>query len=432
MKYRIIVLATLAATTLTMPVLSFAHSPILAEDVHQAHAEKFKLVPLGANPSISDVAAALKSLAGYETPELLGTLGRRGDSLGKFRGNIWLIPQETSVGPKGQKVEMISVDRELSALEVFGIDPSPDPAIFKPGIVWSRYARVNGQGVLAKLEQYARETMPRKGLNGLFERSAAIHASPLPSGFIPEPEQAFDEQFVGPSGRFITILRPGKSVTFSMGSKKGEHGRSSDETQHEVTLTQGFKMQMTRATWRQVIAFKRELRKRFDDLKLGPSGLDHPAVNMTLSETQEFISGASTILKACYRLPTEAQWEFAARGGIPGFRFFFGNDKQRLPLYGWYLKNADLKTHPVAGLRLNPYGLDIIGNVWVWMLDRYGDYPKEALTDPAGPPKGSEQVLRGGSIRSRARALRPAHRKHAGPTHFDDHIGMSLIMPLNP
>ena len=92
-----------------------------------------------------------------------------------------------------------------------------------------------------------------------------------------------------------------------------------------------------------------------------------------------------------YRLPTEAEWEYAARAGTTGDRY--GN----VDAIAWYVPNSGRKTHPVGGTTPNAWGLhDMLGNVWEWVEDWYGGYPGGAVTDPRGPRSGSTRVYRGG------------------------------------
>ena len=111
-----------------------------------------------------------------------------------------------------------------------------------------------------------------------------------------------------------------------------------------------------------------------------------------------------------YRLPTEAEWEYACRAGSTT-TWCFGDDESLLGSYAWYLENSNGKTHPVGQKRPNAWGLyDMHGNVWEWCWDWYGAYPSSAETDPRGPISGSYRVGRGGSYWSNANDTRSASR----------------------
>ena len=120
-----------------------------------------------------------------------------------------------------------------------------------------------------------------------------------------------------------------------------------------------------------------------------------------------------------YRLPTEAEWEYAARAGTTT-RYFFGNDDSRLDLYAWYRRNSRGQSHPVGEKLPNPWGLeDVLGNVWEWCNDWYGAYDGDEAVDPTGPSTGEQRVLRGGAYDSSRRRLRVSFRYRDFPDYGD-------------
>jgi len=152
---------------------------------------------------------------------------------------------------------------------------------------------------------------------------------------------------------------------------------------HEVTLTKPFKMgvhEVTQAQYEQVMGSNPS---KFE-------GADNPVENVSWLEALEFCRKLSALPaeKAAgnvYRLPTEAEWEYACRAGTTT-QFSFGDDDSDLGDYAWYADNSDDKTHPVGSKQPNAWGLyDMHGNVWEWCLDWHGDYPSGAVTDPTGP-----------------------------------------------
>jgi len=126
-----------------------------------------------------------------------------------------------------------------------------------------------------------------------------------------------------------------------------------------------------------------------------------------------------------YRLPTEAEWEYAARAGTTG-KYFFGNDPKKLKHFAWFKENSGGRTHPVGKKLPNPWGLyDMYGNVWEWCNDFYKkDYYEESPErDPKGPKSGKERVVRGGCWNSTAEECSSSYRHKADPTYGDVCIG---------
>ena len=153
-----------------------------------------------------------------------------------------------------------------------------------------------------------------------------------------------------------------------------------------------------------------------------------PVENVSWANVQEFIrrlngqEGGAT-----YRLPTEAEWEYAARAGTTS-RWSFGDEVSQLGRYAWYDENAEGQTHSVGQLQPNPWGLyDIHGNVWEWVQDWYGKYASGTAVDPTGPSSGSDRVYRGGSWRYTARFCRSAFRYYDAPGFRLDNVGFRLL-----
>ena len=129
-----------------------------------------------------------------------------------------------------------------------------------------------------------------------------------------------------------------------------------------------------------------------------------------------------------YRLPTEAEWEYACRAGTKT-SYFFGNDASKLKDYAWYDKNSGGKPHPVGEKNPNPWGLyDMSGNVWAWCndfykVDYYTESPKE---DPRGPETGETKIVRGGAWKFSAESCRSGYRYNEDPGYADVCFGYDI------
>jgi len=213
---------------------------------------------------------------------------------------------------------------------------------------------------------------------------------------------------------------------FLMGSPQTETRRNEDEFQHRVRITKPFKMcvhEVTQAQYEQVMGNNRSMFK----------GAEHPVEAVNWVDAVEFCRRLSELPaeKAAgniYRLPTEAQWEYACRAGTTT-QFSFGDDEADLGDYAWYAENSANKTHPVGSKLPNAWGLyDMHGNVWEWCLDWYGDMPSGSLTDPTGPTSGRSRVRRGGSWSHDAGDCRSALRVNYGPAIRRGNIGFRVSL----
>jgi|688.fasta_scaffold243900_1 sulfatase modifying factor 1 len=196
-----------------------------------------------------------------------------------------------------------------------------------------------------------------------------------------------EEEDLGQGVKLVMVLIP--AGKFVMGS---EMGHFENETQHEVTLTKSYymgKYAVTQEQWKAVMG------KNPSDTK----GAKLPVTYVSWNDCKNFIKKLNGITKGKYRLPTEAEWEYACRAGTTT-AFSFGDEIT--PKDANYGDSKLGKPIEVGSYKPNTFGLyDMHGNVWEWCEDWYGDYPKGAVIDPKGPAKGEYRVLRGGSFEYR-------------------------------
>ncbi|MCC6794116.1 MAG: formylglycine-generating enzyme family protein [Candidatus Hydrogenedentes bacterium] len=211
--------------------------------------------------------------------------------------------------------------------------------------------------------------------------------------------------------------------TFQMGSPENEVGRDDDETQHTVTLSEGFWLstfEVTQDQWREF-------------MDSNPSSIesdDLPVDNMSWEEVQDFL----IILNAAkasevYRLPTEAQWEYAYRAGTDT-RFYWGEDANETKIddHAWYEANSSSEIQPVGQKAANAWGLhDMSGNVSEYCQDFYGEYPEEGITNPEGPDSGEFRVVRGGGFFNDPEACRAAIRDRSQEQGGDSGRGFRIV-----
>jgi formylglycine-generating enzyme required for sulfatase activity/tRNA A-37 threonylcarbamoyl transferase component Bud32 len=225
----------------------------------------------------------------------------------------------------------------------------------------------------------------------------------------------------------LVWVEPG---TFEMGANDGV---SVEKPVHRVTLTKGYwmgKYEVTQEQWERVMGSNSSYFK----------GAQNPVEKVSWADCQKFIQklngraegSGSTPTGHAYRLPTEAEWEYAARGGAAsrGFTYAGGNSLDEV---AWYSGNSGSKTHPVGQKKANELGLyDMSGNVWEWCQDWYGDYPSKTATDPTGPASGSLRVRRGGSWISATAGCRGAGRSRLSPSHASLHLGFRVALAPVP
>ena len=207
----------------------------------------------------------------------------------------------------------------------------------------------------------------------------------------------------------------------------GTFTMSEDDDAHEVTLTKPFKMgihEVTQAQYEQVMG------NNPSEFK----GADNPVEMVSWDNAVDFCRKLSALPaeKAAgnvYRLPTEAEWEYACRAGTKT-KFSFGDDASDLGDYGWYVRNSAAKTHPAGSKQPNAWGLyDMYGNVWEWCSDWYGEdyYESSPTSDPTGPSEGSERVLRGGGWDFTAGYCRSAFRTGDLPSDRGIYLGFRVV-----
>ena len=229
----------------------------------------------------------------------------------------------------------------------------------------------------------------------------------------------FTAHFVQAQGKapeIEMVLIPGG--TFQMGSTSSE-SFGWEKPVHQVTLSSFYigKYEVTQGQWQAVMGSNPSNFQKGDN---------YPVEQITWDDVQSFITKLNQMTGKRYRLPTEAEWEYAARGGTTGGRY--GN----IDAIAWYSSNSGNSTHAVGGKQPNAYGLyDMLGNVWEWVQDWYGSYTSSAKTNPTGPSSGSRRVVRGGSWGDNASYVRAPYRGgFHSPDIRDYNLGFRLALDV--
>ena len=220
---------------------------------------------------------------------------------------------------------------------------------------------------------------------GTSPSSTASRGEPSASGTAELKQNMTVDLGSGISMEFV-LIRPG---SFLMGSEKGDPDQ---KPVHKVNITQAFylgKYDVTQEQWQAVMGGNPSKFK----------GLRNPVGNVSWDDCQEFLKKLDERVSGqMFKLPTEAQWEYACRAGTTT-EYYFGDDQAGLDDYAWTTNNAGGTTHPVGQKKPNAWGLyDMHGNIWQWCSDWYGNYPEGEASDPRGPDKGQARVLRGAVV----------------------------------
>ncbi len=226
-------------------------------------------------------------------------------------------------------------------------------------------------------------------------------------------------------GMKFNLIPPGE---FLMGSPKSELGRDDDETQHLVKITKAFYLGAHEVTQEQYERVMGDNPSRSKDAA-------KPVEMVTWNDAVAFCGKLSDQEGDQYRLPTEAEWEYAYRAGTTT-AYSFGDDESQLHKHAWFNANSDRTTHPVGKKIPNGWGLfDMHGNVYEWYQDWYAPYGNEKVaSDPTGPARGDARVLRGGAFPDLPRNVRAADRLSHQPDYRNYTLGFRVArtIPISP
>ena len=243
----------------------------------------------------------------------------------------------------------------------------------------------------------------------------------LLSGQWPEDEQPVTETFTVNGVTFTMVTVEGGTFTMGATAEQSSDAYDDEMPAHQVTLSSYCigETEVTQALWQAVMG---------SNPSYFTGDLNRPVECVSWNNCQIFISKLNELTGKTFRLPTEAEWEYAARGGncSQDYKYAGSNDVGEV---AWYSGNSSSKTHPVATKAPNELGLyDMSGNVWEWVQEWYGSYSSESQTNPMGPASGSVRVDRGGGWGSNASRSRVSHRSNYNPAYSTSDLGLRLAL----
>lgn len=313
-------------------------------------------------------------------------------------------------GPDARPATPLSSEQ---ALKRVGPGPYPINAKPKPRPLINQPTSLRREAPLAhEIEKPSQgDVLPNIDLTGVI-------ATPNPTTAVTPKGMRSYTEIIAPNVRMEMHAIPGGE--FLMGSPE-KQGYADEYPQHRATLSPFYigKYPVTQSQWRAV-------------MRTNPShfnGPHHPVDSITWDEAFEYCRRLSYATGRIYRLPSEAEWEFACRAGMQT-QFNYGDEEEFVVQYAWCLTNSGNHTHPVGEKKPNGWGLyDMHGNVWEWCHDWYAAdyYQHSPKVNPFGPTKGSSRVLRGGSWYSLPNYCRNAGRSNHQPDQRDPLVGFRVV-----
>ena len=265
----------------------------------------------------------------------------------------------------------------------------------------------------------------------VYQNGAVVQSFPVEDvdSIIVETEYAEKTTFTVNGVSFNMIAVTGGTFTMGATAEQGSDAYSDEKPAHQVTLSDYCigETEVTQELWQAVMG---------SNPSYFTGNLQRPVEQVSWNDCQEFIKKLNQLTGKTFRLPTDAEWEYAARGGSQsqGYKYAGSNT---IGDVAWYYDNSynkgsshpDYGTHPVGQKHPNELGLyDMSGNVWEWCQDWYGDYSSGSQTNPNGPSSGSYRVNRGGSWSDIAWGCRVSIRVSNTPTNRGGSLGLRLAL----
>ena len=329
--------------------------------------------------------------------------------------------------------ELVAIQGNLSVnYKPFGADVYVDgkklgqsPRVFNGLLVGNHQVEVRKDGYATDRKIIAISEGQTASITGTLASYAVASSSSNASGY-----SSSSSSMASGSNAISIPVKDGISIdmvkveagTFMMGATSEMKDPYSDEKPvHQVTLTNDYymgKYEVTQALWQAVMGSNPSNFK----------GDNLPVETVNWNDCQEFISKLNSLTGRKFRLPTEAEWEYAARGGKKSRGYQYSGSR-KISDVAWYEGNSRSKTHPVGRKQANELGIyDMSGNVWEWCSDWYGSYSSSSQTNPMGSDSGAKRVRRGGSWCYIARICRSSYRYGDAPDCRGLYLGLRLAL----
>ncbi len=287
------------------------------------------------------------------------------------------------------------------------------PDIFSSILVGSHKVEIRKDGYTSKTHDVTIDEGQTATLAGSLEKTA-----------LPEPQVSASGASILPitvkGVAFNMVQVQGGTFTMGATAEQGSDADSDEKPAHRVTLSSYYigETEVTQVLWQAVMGNNPSSFK----------GNNLPVETVSWNDCQDFIRKLNALTRKKFRLPTEAEWEFAARGGMQsrGYKYSGSNTIDNV---AWYDSNSGNKTHSVKTKSPNELGIyDMSGNVWEWCSDWYGSYNSGSQTNPIGSSGGSYRVFRGGSWSIKPRYCRVSYRSYLDPTLRNYYLGLRLVL----
>ena len=329
--------------------------------------------------------------------------------------------------------ELVAIQGNLSVnYKPFGADVYVDgkklgqsPRVFNGLLVGNHQVEVRKDGYATDRKSVSISEGQTASITGTLVSNAVASSSSNTSGY-----SSGSSSMASGSNTISIPVKNGISIdmvkveagTFMMGAtSEMKDPYDNEKPLHQVTLTNDYymgKYEVTQALWEVVMGSNPSYFK----------GDNLPVEKMSWNDCQEFISKLNSMTGRKFRLPTEAEWEYAARGGKKS-RSYQYSGSSNISDVAWYYGNSGSKTHPVGTKQANELGIyDMCGNVYEWCQDWYGSYSSSSQTNPTGSDSGANRVLRGGSWNVIAGYCRSSYRLYCTPFSRSHYLGLRLVL----